>query len=406
MRLLNLCDEAQEALENNQISERHARSLLQLKNIDDQRNVLEKIINERMTVKTTENVIKEIIQNNSLDSTKEVIDNNVSSYPLKEDNIYGNDIVNITELNKKELEKESENMNNNEQNMQFNAQNTSMDAMASQPTVEANPTSPAFGDRFFPSLEDQPTNVNLNNPFGTIPTPAPTPVQQPMMENLVDPTPVVNNVYEQQPVMPTPEQVPTAPMPESVSIPTFITNEQMVQPTVNPLENMASNPNMDIPNTVETQIPNVEQPTPVIPNDFIATPPQTPAGFEIPQPINNTFTEPSIPETNTITPPPVIDPTNNTVSSPQPMMPPVEQIPSEVTPIEAISPVQAPTSPVEPSVENAVIPPVENKTNDNIINAINAIKNLALSIESIGYKLTINEENTPNTYKINIELEK
>ena len=47
MRLLNLCDEVQNALLNEQISERHARSLLQLENPDDQKRMLNRIIKER-----------------------------------------------------------------------------------------------------------------------------------------------------------------------------------------------------------------------------------------------------------------------------------------------------------------------------------------------------------------------
>lgn len=62
LRLLNLIPEAQEALMNNLISERHARSLLQLKdNPEKQREILNKITNERLTVKDTDNAIKDIL---------------------------------------------------------------------------------------------------------------------------------------------------------------------------------------------------------------------------------------------------------------------------------------------------------------------------------------------------------
>ena len=59
LRLLNLDDEVQEALLNNKISERHARSLLRLEDKDDQRNVLHEIINNRLNVRDTENLISE-----------------------------------------------------------------------------------------------------------------------------------------------------------------------------------------------------------------------------------------------------------------------------------------------------------------------------------------------------------
>ncbi len=58
LRLLNLCDEVQNALLNEQISERHARSLLSLHNPDDQKNMLNRIIKERLTVKQLDSEIK------------------------------------------------------------------------------------------------------------------------------------------------------------------------------------------------------------------------------------------------------------------------------------------------------------------------------------------------------------
>lgn len=62
MRLLNLCDEVQNALLNEQISERHARSLLQLANPDDQKAMLNRVIKERLTVKQLDNEIKKVLQ--------------------------------------------------------------------------------------------------------------------------------------------------------------------------------------------------------------------------------------------------------------------------------------------------------------------------------------------------------
>ena len=57
VRLLNLDDEVQEALLENKISERHARSLLRLSNKADQVKMLHRIIDERLTVKQTDNEI-------------------------------------------------------------------------------------------------------------------------------------------------------------------------------------------------------------------------------------------------------------------------------------------------------------------------------------------------------------
>ncbi len=61
LRLLNLPKEVQEALLYNKISERHARSLLSLNNKEKQIELLNKIINEKLTVKQTEDEISNIL---------------------------------------------------------------------------------------------------------------------------------------------------------------------------------------------------------------------------------------------------------------------------------------------------------------------------------------------------------
>ena len=55
--------EVQEALLYNKISERHARSLLSLNNKEKQIQLLNKIINEKLTVKQTEEEISDILNN-------------------------------------------------------------------------------------------------------------------------------------------------------------------------------------------------------------------------------------------------------------------------------------------------------------------------------------------------------
>ena len=60
LRLLNLDEEVQKALMNNQISERHARSLLVLPTHEEQRKWLKRIINERMTVRELDTELKKL----------------------------------------------------------------------------------------------------------------------------------------------------------------------------------------------------------------------------------------------------------------------------------------------------------------------------------------------------------
>lgn len=80
MRLLSLTNEVQVALMNNLISERHARCLLQIKDEDKQKEVLNKVMNERMNVRATDDYIKNILgiskeENNEEEGIK--VDTNV-----------------------------------------------------------------------------------------------------------------------------------------------------------------------------------------------------------------------------------------------------------------------------------------------------------------------------------------
>ena len=85
MRLLSLPDEIQEALLQDRISERHARSLLNLDTPEEQINMLRKIINNRMTVRELDNEIRNvkgditsssIIENQNITVTSELTSNN------------------------------------------------------------------------------------------------------------------------------------------------------------------------------------------------------------------------------------------------------------------------------------------------------------------------------------------
>ena len=60
LRLLTLDEAVQKAVINNQISERHARSLLKVKDPNMQKTLLDKIINERLTVRDLEEEIKKV----------------------------------------------------------------------------------------------------------------------------------------------------------------------------------------------------------------------------------------------------------------------------------------------------------------------------------------------------------
>ena len=61
LRLLNLTETVQNALLNNEISERHARSLLRLEDPEEQEEVLRRIISERLNVRDTDTLINSIL---------------------------------------------------------------------------------------------------------------------------------------------------------------------------------------------------------------------------------------------------------------------------------------------------------------------------------------------------------
>lgn len=72
LRLLSLSDAVQQALMDNKISERHARSLLQLDSHEKQNEWLQKIIDERLTVRALDKRLKENDMNNKLEEIEEV----------------------------------------------------------------------------------------------------------------------------------------------------------------------------------------------------------------------------------------------------------------------------------------------------------------------------------------------
>ena len=78
VRLLNLCDEGQEALMEDSISERHARSLLRLESFDQQKEMLKRIIDERLTVRKTDEEIDKM--NGNLQVTSPVQEKNETAF--------------------------------------------------------------------------------------------------------------------------------------------------------------------------------------------------------------------------------------------------------------------------------------------------------------------------------------
>lgn len=204
LRLLNLSDESQQALLDGKISERHARSLLRLKDKDVQNEMLNKIIDNRLTVRETDLEIKQILGNNNQqeeDKIEEIIDfqfdtpivnNENNTTPLVEEqittnqegeqNMNPNDVNNqnnnvfinpqINEEQPKQPINEFANQINNipEFDQGLNEQVSVFGGIpTNQPPQNNNmenqiPTGP-MGGKFFNNLDDEAANMNMGNTF-------------------------------------------------------------------------------------------------------------------------------------------------------------------------------------------------------------------------------------------------
>ena len=209
LRLLNLPEFVKNALINKKISERHARSLLTEKNEKKQHYLLEKVINEKLTVKELEQLIKE---------------NKITEAELN--SVVGEEKESLEESDLKKEEKESDNMNNGNffpnvnntpdmNNNQASLNSMNMQAMTNNftyqpeqpiaPMPEMTPAEPAQNVQPAPTPELTPV----------IPTPEPAPVT-PQVDNNIQPisNPIENNEVQvlQNTVPSTPEMAPVMPI--------------------------------------------------------------------------------------------------------------------------------------------------------------------------------------------------
>lgn len=116
LRLLNLDEKVQEALLNNKISERHARSLLKLENPLEQREILNEIISKRLNVRDTEDLINKKIgkSNDNFVQVSGISNLNIDS--KEEDNLlefpkFASQNIENNELNSQTITSEQTNLN-------------------------------------------------------------------------------------------------------------------------------------------------------------------------------------------------------------------------------------------------------------------------------------------------------
>lgn len=190
LRLLTLDESIQEAILAEKISERHARTLLKVPSHEKQRELLTRIINERLTVKQLEDIIKNIDNNaesltpNSVINEEPVADqveslsepqperiepmenlesldtleplnevSNIEETPTSiEDMFSDNDLLNPSDFIT-DFEEEPENFDDDVEEVELIAPTTTPDAFFSNPEKMPN--------KFFNFLEDTAVNMGM-----------------------------------------------------------------------------------------------------------------------------------------------------------------------------------------------------------------------------------------------------
>lgn len=392
LRLLNLTDTVQEALLQERISERHARSLLRLPK-DKQDSMLNRIIQERMTVRKTDEEINKLLSDEPSGEEKT---------PVVED---------------KKEEKEEKNMNNNDYMNQFNIPNT--------PIIE-NPNSTPVEPKVEPT-----TVPSFTSPFEVPSVELP---QAPVM-----PEPVVS-----QPTVPevTPAvETPISPIETSNSIGSVPTVEEnsnptLVAPLVQTIDNEpATKENEDTP--ISGRFFNMfgEQPA-----EQASTPEVTPAveTSVSPEPVAYNPVTPSF-DFNPFGPTPVAEvpqtPVMPEIVSTQPVTP--EPIPMPNIPVMPEMSTPAPMPEVMNSFQPFQLNDNQEFTNSSVVEMgsfgnnrmeepalqplmeetgpvqkvemkeiINMIRNCAAQIEKNGYTIDTDELDFDDSYQVIFKIEK
>lgn len=384
VRLLNLDDEVQEALLYGKISERHARSLLKINNRSQQRDMLKRIINERLTVKRTDEEIAKLLSTSVTPSNEveSLFDNNmVNNNIRKEDNMDIDKIMReAKDINVPEEPNDVSKLMQNP-NAVYNQAPQTQTPEPVMPTVQENPLS---GNKFVHYAPEEPTpapvqteqsHANFNSmfhptasdlqPSASSANNIQTPVQTPQ----VNPAPVQNNV---EPV------ITEAPSESTYNNPTF-TEPSPVASAVTAAFNVAEN-SAPQPNPYQTPVqPVYSQPTP-------SYEPVT----SVPEPVNtspiynsqNVYNEPV--GVNTYTAPSIS--VENAIEKPT--------IPSADIYEEPVS---------QPSM---VSTPVKTVNSPNLTEAIHLIRNCANQIEALGLKINVDEMDLDNNYKVTFEITK
>ena len=162
LRLLTLDESVQDAILSEKISERHARTLLKVPSHEKQKELLNKIINERLTVKQLEDEIKnmELTPNNEINVTSKPI---TPKEEMLSDNNNNNNLGSIEDIYSNAMD--IKDIIGNEQRPEElqPVEKVTPDAFFSNPEKMPN--------KFFNFLEDSAANMDTNEKIPTFEIP-------------------------------------------------------------------------------------------------------------------------------------------------------------------------------------------------------------------------------------------
>lgn len=393
IKLLDLDKEVQKALLKNDISESHAKLLLKL-DLTKQVEVLNKIINDKLTVKETNDYINSILKEevNEMNSNMSSALNslNIDSKPS---NVF-NDEINV-------IEKRNDNMNNN-QNMFFGSNFQSLENQSVNMNTQSNNN---INQNQQMGLNNNQVGSMINIPtpsFATGPVPTPNSYVEPTP--IVPPTPVdMPSMTYQTPIMPGQGINESEPQEQPIPVNPFMNLENYnstPQPTPQPAVNMEQPVSF-----MEQSVSNPEpinqftNPVPPVVNPF-ATQPMQPEMNPTPvQPIsmhkpeNNQFVAKPQPTINTEPSMPFMEqPTS--VPEPTPMPELNNNNNNNTVPNPFAMPEQTPTA-TQPTM-----------TEVQLDNAISEVRMAVKNLENRGITVKLVENDLGTSYQIVVEIQK
>ena len=386
LRLLNLSDDVQEALLENKISERHARSLLKLKDEKQQVEMLNRIINERLTVRKTDEEIDKMLNdnmNNNLNFENTAPEEVVQIPDIELSSIDTTKLPGFMDIDK--IEQTAQDITPQEKPVANMDELLKSTAAELTPPTE-NPSSLEPQGKFFNFFEEEPkpqtnnqSDFNLENFFSSMNTNTSTDTQT--AQSIEPSVPSVEPTMPEAPVMPSiepniPSMEPT--MPEAPVMPSIEPSIPSLEPTM---------PEEPVMPSIEPSVPSVE-PT--------------------------TLEEPVIPS---------IEPSIPSVDSEIPNIESATVTPEESSPLYEV-PIAEDTTEI-PTIDEAVNTPIAEQTlstEDNIAAqnvgttitaaapnirlALNTIRECENTLEKYGFTVDVEEIDFEDSYQVIFKIEK